>query len=133
MKYPKLLAATQSDSILAVIENLPVSANGFFMTEDQMANVEAALAAAGAAATQLEIANASIVTATASLATANEQLTAANSQLTTANSQLTTAQARITELEAMGGNPVLTSRTEDAQEPGVSAKKYETSFDRMVG
>lgn len=42
--YPNILKATKSDEILAVIENLPVNANGFFLTEEQLANADASIA-----------------------------------------------------------------------------------------
>lgn len=118
MSYPKLRAAAQT-GILAVIENLPVDANGFFLTDEQMSNVEAALTAGEVATAALETANASLATATAETA----RLTA---ELATANTALATAQAEVTRLENLPGSA---SRTSTDQDPVREAVVDPMAFD----
>jgi hypothetical protein len=104
--YAKVLAVAGGNQITAVIENLPIEANGFFMTEDQMDRVEASLAAAETSAAELATANERIATLTTDQQAMGGQLSAATASLETAN-------ARIVELEAMGGTGSGTSATED--------------------
>lgn len=111
MSYPKLRAAAQT-GILAVIENLPVNANGFFLTDDQMASVEAALAAN-------ETAAADLVTATASLAAQTAEVTRLSGELSTANASLATAQAEVTRLENLPGTASGTSSENDPEREAV--------------
>lgn len=133
MKFKKVLAATKSESILAVIEGLPVDAAGFFMTEEQMTAVEE----------QLE-ANASAIAGHDTVVTGlNEQITAANTAreeaaaaqataetaLATANSSITEKDARIKELEEQVG------RLEAATPPPTNTRteKDETNGHRPAG
>lgn len=111
MSYPKLRAAAQT-GILAVIENLPVTANGFFLTDEQMASVEAALAANETAAADLASANASLEAERAEAA----RLTG---ELATANTALTTAQAEVTRLENLPGSASGTSAEKDPEREAV--------------
>lgn len=90
-KFPKTLAATQSAFILAIVAGLPVDANGFYLSEAQMTNIEAALQAAE--------------TAEATLAEAQAQLTTANEARRAAEASLATANTRIAELEAQDAKP----------------------------
>ncbi len=97
--FEKVLAASGGTEILAVIEGLPVSANGFFLTEDQLTAIEASLITG-------ESASADAARLTAELATANQNLI-------TSNEQLATSAARITELEAMDGTASNTEKGKD--------------------
>lgn len=101
MKYVKILAATKTPEILAVIEGLPVDASGFFLSEEQMGNIEAMLVEAeGASAKvvllteQIATANTTAQTATAALETANTTIAARDAQITQLTNDLAEANAK---------------------------------------
>ncbi len=117
MKYPKTLATVKGNEILAVIEGLPVSANGYFLTEEQMTNSEAAIVASEATA--------------ATLATVQAQLATATSAKETAEASLVTANARIAKLESEDGKiPAAAHAPKDINPVANDAKDFETSYDR---
>ena len=126
-KYSNILAASKSDSILAVIEGLPVDANGFFLSAEQMDNINATLA------TTNQIA----VEASETLTAANEQLATLQTQLETQNAQLETANARIAELESGNGaaaadtsiekDNVADTKKTTINNPNSSLNRYATS------
>jgi len=101
MKYLAILKASQTAAILAVIENLPVDANGYFLNDEQMTNIEAALVAGNAAienaatiTEQLAQANTARQTAESALATANTTIEQRDATIAQLQTQLTEAQKR---------------------------------------
>jgi septal ring factor EnvC (AmiA/AmiB activator) len=101
MKYARILKASQSASILAVIENLAIDQNGFFLDATQMDNIEAqleagetAVASAAGLTEQLAAAETARQTAEASLVTAQETITANNARITELEAQLAAAQEK---------------------------------------
>ena len=120
-KYQRVLAATGSESILAVIEGLPVDANGFFLTEAQMTAVEEALASNE---TALATANGAVATALTerdsavnAQQTAEGALAVANNTIASKDQEVARLNARISELEAGTENPTQTSSQEQAHGP----------------
>ncbi len=90
MKFQRILKASNSQQIDAVIADLPVNANGYFMTEEQMESIEASLEELAGASQQYSD---RIAELQASIASDAELIAAAN----TAQQNQT---ARIAELEA---------------------------------
>jgi hypothetical protein len=116
MKYSRILKATQSAAIIAVIENLPIDQNGFFLDATQMDNIEAQLEAADTAAAsvtslteQLAAAEAARQTADTALATAQQTISANATRITELEQQLAAAQ------EAPAAEFENSSREKDAQ------------------
>jgi paraquat-inducible protein B len=101
MKYPKFLAATKSTEIVAAISGLPVNSDGFIVSEDEVANVEAALIAAETVGATVATLQASLDTANENLATAQAAQQTAETALTEANATIATHEARIAELEKL--------------------------------
>lgn len=129
--FANVLKASASASILAIIAGLPVDANGFFLSEEQMTAIDDSLATAEAATAALAGVQEQLTTANASLETSNGQLVTAQADLSTANTALATAQARVTELEALSGQSAKTGKGADAFDKTADMKQYETSYDRM--
>jgi hypothetical protein len=126
MKYPKLKAALGGKEILAVIENLPVTANGHFLTEEQMAAGEAHAIAA-------ETATAEVSRLSGELGTANTALQTANATVADQKTKLEAKDQRIAELEATPPTPVNHVVKVKDEVPGSDkSKKYLTSFDAML-
>jgi hypothetical protein len=116
MKYARILKASQSAAIIAVIENLPIDQNGFFLDATQMDNIEEQLQAGETAAAgvtslteQLAAAEAARQTADTALAAAQTTITANSARITELEQQLATAQQK------PAGEFENTSRERDAQ------------------
>lgn len=124
-KYASVLAASKSESILAVIEGLPVSANGFFLTEAQMDGIDAALVGAETNATALQ-------TAEAARTAQSEKLSAAELELTNANNTIAELEATVVAL-GKGDAGKASGADADADPINTGEKtgwdKYETSVD----
>jgi hypothetical protein len=95
MKFQNLLAASNSQEILAVIEGLPVDANGYFLTEAQMEAIEEVLSANAIAMSANEQTAAALAEQIATANTARDEAAAA---LVTANETIAARDARIVEL-----------------------------------
>lgn len=124
MKYAKTLAAIGNTSILAVIANLPVSANGHFLTTEQLDGIESALASN-------ETAGADLVQAQADRDAATAARDTATASLATAEASLVTANAEIERLKAIVPPAPKTIKAEDESEKKIDAKKYMTIYDSL--
>lgn len=116
-KFKRVLAATNSESILAVIEGLPVDANGFFMSEEQLTAVEENLSTSEAA----------VATANESLAAMTQQrddqalqaqqavaeLATANATITARDAEIARLNAEVTKLEGSTEDPKQTRTEKD--------------------
>lgn len=134
MKYANILKASASASILAIIAGLPVDSNGYFLSEEQMTNVDAALAAN-------EGSIASLTTERDNQALLAQQAT---TDLATANETITTRDARIAELEAEVAtlkagpagemkNPVTDVDPVAEKKTDGRLDKYRTIYDNIAG
>jgi hypothetical protein len=114
--------AAQSD-ILSIIEGLPVDQSGFFLSEEQMTNVAAALQAAQD--------NPELAAANTTIANLQQQLQDQNQQLQQAESALATANNRITELEAEDAGGSQTGKQGDEFD-GTTPNAMEMSFQKEL-
>lgn len=133
-KFQTVLAATKSESILAVVENLPVDANGYFMTEEQMTAVEERLVSDAAAianhATELQALGAQVTSTNEALTTANAALATAKGTITAKDQEIATLQATITELENKTEDPKQTSKAKD--ETGSKKEAWENPMNKLA-
>lgn len=120
MKYKRFLKATKTPEVLAVIENLPVTANGYFLDDAQLANVEASLTLAESDAAALLVSNEKVTDLEAQITALTGERDAANASLTTANESVTnltterdTLKAEVKKLGGKTEAPEETNRTED--------------------
>ncbi|MGN6476318.1 MAG: hypothetical protein ACTHKV_03760 [Flavipsychrobacter sp.] len=115
--FKKVLAASKSESILAVIEGLPVDANGYFMTEEQMTAVEDQLEANATAIASHENAveglNAQVTAAQTAQKSAEDALAAANTSITEKDARINELEAQVAKLEAGTPDPNQTNRDKD--------------------
>lgn len=125
--FDKIKAAVNGTDILAVIENLPVSANGFFLTADQMAALDSALGNENLAA-ELATAQTDLAAAQGTLATAQAELATAQTDLATAQTDLATAKETIASLESKEGAAVVIAASDNHSTETIS-KKYLTAYD----
>lgn len=126
-KYARTLAATKTESILAVIAGLPVDANGYFLTEEQMTSVESLLQANETAIAAHETVVAAHATEVAALNTKLEdqalqaqqavaELATANATIAEKETVITGLNAKVTELE--NATPPPDSTRTDADKTG---------------
>lgn len=120
MKFPKLLKASGSNEILAVIENLPVNANGYFLTEEQATSIETALSENENPAS-LQALQQQLAEVTTARETAEAALVTANGTIATHVATIGTHQARITELE---NDTTLTQTSRDKDQLPVKTPSY---------
>lgn len=128
--YEKIKAAVGGTDILAVIENLPVSASGFFLSADQMTQIDAALGQENPLAAELATVKDTLATAQTDLATAQSALATAQETATTATADLLAANAKIANLESKEGPAVVIASSDNHAEEAI-AQKYLTPYDNM--
>lgn len=133
-KYARILTASASASILAVIAGLPVDANGFFVSEEQMSAIEAVLegneTAIAAHATAVEALNEQLAAANTAREAAAAELATANASIAERDQQIATLNARITELENQTPEAAQTSK--EADETGGKNVKKESAMDAFA-
>jgi hypothetical protein len=122
--FQAILKASQSEAIDAIIAGLAVEQNGFFLTDEQMTNIDAALVASEAATAKVE-------EITGQLATANQSVEAAYTSLTAANEEIVALKAEIEQMKkadaTTGSDAGIGADRSDS-----APKKYETSVDREM-
>jgi hypothetical protein len=121
MKYSKILAATGTTAILAIIAGLPVNQNGYFLSQEQIDGIENTL-------TSNETAAAESLQAQADRDALNTTLEAS---LATAQADLATANAEIERLKAIVPPAPKTVKAEDESENKIDAKRYMTVYDSL--
>lgn len=101
MKHQNVLKASKTEEILALVKGLPVNQSGYFLTEEQMTNIDAALAANNSASLQ-EL----LTKAQADLANATKAKETAEAALATANATIVTQKTKIENLESEDGKKI---------------------------
>jgi hypothetical protein len=118
-KYSRILKASQSAAIVAVIENLSIDQNGFFLDATQMDNVESALEAGESAIANVTTLNEQLSQANTARQTAEESLATANSTISTQNTRISELQTQLTAAqEKPAGEFQASTRERDDQGSG---------------
>jgi chromosome segregation ATPase len=126
-EFKKVLAASKSESILAVVEGLPVDANGFFLTEAQLSAIDDELESNATAIsnhatevaglnTQITAANTARDNAIAAQHTAEQSVATANQTIATKDAEISQLNAKVKTLE--DGTPDATQTRSDADKTG---------------
>lgn len=143
-KFENVLTASKQEAIPFVASGLVVEADGFLLSEDGLANIDAALEISAAAEAENATLNAAVTelqsrldsanTANASaLSDAVAAQAAAEASLAVANASIETMQATIAELEGRtAGSFTSTEKAADAgsTEQVDDMAEFETSYDR---
>lgn len=151
MKFQRVKAAAKVEQIPFVAEEVLTSNPGFLVTEEAIANIEAALEAAEgkgdvtAIQAQLDTVSAELATAKTDLSAANGTLTAIQTELATAKTELATAQAEATTWKEkaieFGAKPAdqRSAETpgadnfEDDNEKALASLSHNQKADRLLG
>jgi chromosome segregation ATPase len=99
MKFTNILKATGGNEILAIVAELPVDKDGFFLSEEQLNKIEAALEASAGNADVITALNADKTKLTADLATATEASEKATADHAAATAKITEHEATISTLQ----------------------------------